>query len=76
MKNGAGLSKKPLKRQTDKVLFLQILLILAGILAIAAGIWRDEHCIYESNLYMSGVYRNWLNGPLVSEKRCRVYGRF
>ena len=42
MKNGAGLSKKPLKRQTDKVLFLQILLIMAGILAIAAGIWRDE----------------------------------
>ena len=31
MKNGAGLSKKPLKRQTDKVLFLQILLILAEV---------------------------------------------
>jgi hypothetical protein len=42
MKNGVSLSRKPLKRRTDKLLFLQILLIAVGALAIAAGIWRDE----------------------------------
>ncbi len=52
MKNGANLSAKPWKRRIDKMLLLQILLILTGLLAIGAGIWRDE----VRTVFMKAIY--------------------
>lgn len=42
MKIGANSFRRPWKRWMDKTLLLQVLLIAAGVLAVAAGIYRDE----------------------------------
>lgn len=52
MKIGANLSAKSWKRWTDKLPLFQILLILAGILAIGAGIWRNE----VRTVFMKAIY--------------------
>ena len=53
MKIGANSFVKFWKNWTDKLRLFQILLILAGILAIGAGIWRDEvHTVFMKAIYI------------------------
>ncbi len=42
MKAGVKSSGKRWKRSTDKILMWQVLLFMAGVLAFAVGIYRDE----------------------------------
>ncbi len=52
MKTGASLSAKFWKGWMHKLRLFQILLILAGILAIVIGIWRDE----VRTVFMKAIY--------------------